>query len=49
VLTSDNDGAVTEANRFFVFIVDPGALPTFVRQKAAFRVSAKQGVAPPRP
>jgi hypothetical protein len=43
VITSDNDAAATEPNRFYVFIVDPGALPTFVRQKGAFRwTSAKR-------
>jgi hypothetical protein len=37
LITSDNDAAATEPNRFYVFLVDPKALPTFVAQKARFR------------
>jgi hypothetical protein len=36
VVTSDNDGAATAPNRFYVFLVDPRALPAFARQRATF-------------
>jgi hypothetical protein len=46
VITNDNDAAATEPNRFYVFIVAPAALPTFVRQKAAFGWIPKRQVLP---